>query len=107
MKIFTLISFLLITVCYNHSFAEPIDLNRASALEMIEVEGLSISTAIAIEKHRKKFGEFTSIDSLNKINGINNELIKKLNPKFIEGNKLIIESDQEEEFGQAMELPNY
>lgn len=49
--------------------SSKINLNTASAKELVKVKGLNASKARAIVAYRKKHGSFKSMDELNKVKG--------------------------------------
>lgn len=52
-----------------------VDLNKATAKELMKVKGLNASKARAIVAYRKKHGEFKSVDDLASVKGF-----KKMKP---------------------------
>lgn len=57
--------------------SEPskVNLNKASAKDLMQVKGMNASKARAIVAYRKKHGDFKSIDDLNNVKGF-----KKIKP---------------------------
>lgn len=53
-----------------------VDLNKATAKELMSVKGISAAKAKAILSYRKKHGDFKSIDDLSAVKGF-----KKLKPE--------------------------
>lgn len=49
-----------------------VDLNKATAKELMKVKGISSSRAKAIIAFRKKNGDFKSLDEVAKVNGFKN-----------------------------------
>ena len=58
----------------------PIDLNKATIDDLIQIPELDISSARLILEHRKRYGNFFSLGELNAIQGIDKNLIKKITP---------------------------
>jgi len=54
--------------------AEKVDLNKATAKELMQVKGINAAKAKAIITYRKKHGDFKSVDELKEVKGF-----KKLN----------------------------
>ena len=54
----------------------PIDLNKATIDDLIQIPELDISSARLILEHRKRYGNFFSLGELNAIQGIDKNLIK-------------------------------
>ncbi len=55
-----------------------VNLNKATAKELMKVKGLNAAKARAIVAYRKKHGEFKSIDDLNNVKGF-----KKMKPEMM------------------------
>ena len=60
--------------------AGPVDLNAASAEQLVEVPGIGESLARRIVEFREKNGAFQSVDDLLKIQGIGEKSLQKLRP---------------------------
>jgi competence ComEA-like helix-hairpin-helix protein len=58
----------------------PIDINSATISELQIVPGLDLSSAQIIINHRKKYGNFFSVYELNAVQGLDNDLVKKIIP---------------------------
>lgn len=48
---------------------EKIDLNKATAKDLMKVKGLNAKKAKAIVAYRKKHGDFKSVEELNQVKG--------------------------------------
>jgi competence protein ComEA len=57
-----------------------VDVNKATAKELMKVKGISSSRAKAIISYRKKNGDFKSLDDLTKVSGF-----KNINTKTLKG----------------------
>ena len=55
----------------------PIDINKASVSDLIEIPGVDISTANEILEYRNRSGSFYSLAELNSITGIGKNTIAK------------------------------
>ncbi|GAA3407557.1 ComEA family DNA-binding protein [Paenibacillus hodogayensis] len=62
-----------------------IDLNRATAAELIKLPGIGPSKAQAIVDHRDRQGSFRSIDELKKVKGIGAKTFETLKPLITVG----------------------
>jgi len=62
----------------SNAIQEKINLNKASAKELMKIKGLNASKAKALVAYRKKHGEFKSVDELNSVKGF-----KKMKPASI------------------------
>ena len=60
------------------SMDSKVNVNKASAKELMKVKGINASKARAIVAYRKKHGNFTSTDDLAKIKGF-----KKMKPEMM------------------------
>ena len=59
-------------------FAEPIDINKASAQEITtSLDGIGDKKAEEIVKYREKHGDFKSIDELSNVKGIGMKTLEK------------------------------
>ncbi len=58
----------------------PVNLNEASVTELQLIPGVDINSAKLIVEHRKKYGNFFSINELNAVQNLNKELIKSITP---------------------------
>ena len=65
----------------------PIDINTASAEELVEVNGIGPSKAQAIVEHRQQHGTFASVDDLREVNGIGSKLLERLRPQLTAGDR--------------------
>ncbi len=75
----------------------PIDLNSASLDDILRIPLISAEQAGLIIKHRKKYGKFLSVDELNSIKDLPEDIIKKISPFFTAG-KMIRNYDNENFF---------
>jgi competence ComEA-like helix-hairpin-helix protein len=50
--------------------ANPLDLNKASVEELMQIPGVTLRVASAIVAHRKKNGKFASVSELEKVKGV-------------------------------------
>lgn len=64
------------------SAARPtvVDLNQASAAELVTLPGIGPSRAEAIVKYRTEKGGFSAVSELGEIKGIGDSLVKRLEP---------------------------
>lgn len=60
------------------SAQDKIDLNKASAKELMKVKGMNKSKAVSIVAYRKQHGDFKSIDDLKEVKGF-----KRMNEKTL------------------------
>lgn len=67
----------------DNTAAPTINLNKASAKDLMKVKGINASRARAIVAYRKKHGDFKSVDALAKVKGFNK--LKDADIKAIEG----------------------
>lgn len=58
------------------SAQDKIDLNKASAKELMKVKGMNKSKAVSIVAYRKQHGDFKSLDDLKEVKGF-----KRMNEK--------------------------
>lgn len=58
--------------------AAPVDLNRATAVELEALPGVGPATAAAIVEHRDRVGAFTSVDQLLDVRGIGPAKLEQL-----------------------------
>lgn len=58
------------TVAAKSAAAAKVNVNKASAKELLKVQGLTAAKARAIVTYRKKHGEFKSLDDLVKVRSI-------------------------------------
>lgn len=55
-----------------------VNLNQASAKELMKVKGINASKARAIVRYRKKHGDFKSVEDLSKVRGFSRMKATKL-----------------------------
>ena len=60
--------------------AHPIDLNRATAVEMEQLPGIGPAMAARILEYRAENGRFNSVDELDEVRGIGPKKLEKLRP---------------------------
>lgn len=58
----------------------PVDLNTASAEQLVELPGIGPATAAAIVEHRTTHGPFRSVESLADVPGIGQAKLERLRP---------------------------
>lgn len=56
----------------------PINLNKATAEELMNIEGLGEARACAIIEYRDYLGRYTSVEQIMQIKGIDEEIFKKV-----------------------------
>jgi competence protein ComEA len=59
----------------------PVDLNRATAVELEALPGVGPATAAAIVEHRDRVGAFTSVEQLLDVRGIGPAKLEQLRPR--------------------------
>lgn len=59
-----------------------ININTANSTELQQLEGIGEKKAKAIIKYREKYGEFTNIEQITEINGINEDLFENIRDKI-------------------------
>ena len=59
---------------------EKIDLNTASAADLERLPGIGSARAKAIVEYRGEHGSFSSVDELQKVDGIGSGILEKLRP---------------------------
>ena len=64
------------------SIAYPVNLNTASAEELMSVEGIGEQRAAAILSYRDYLGGYTSVEQLKNISGFGDALFEKVAPYF-------------------------
>ncbi len=64
----------------NQATDQKVDLNKATARELMRIKGLSAGKAKAIVAYRKKHGDFKSLDDLKDVKGF-----KKMNEETMKG----------------------
>lgn len=64
------------------AFSYPIDLNTATAEELMSVEGIGEQRAAAILSYRAHLGGYTSVEQLKDISGFGDALYEKVSPYF-------------------------
>ncbi|MDX9698937.1 MAG: helix-hairpin-helix domain-containing protein [Rhodocyclaceae bacterium] len=62
--------------------SEPVDINKASAVELETVNGIGPAKAAAIVDFRESNGPFASVDELEKVPGIGPKSMEKLRPQI-------------------------
>lgn len=69
--------FLALTLATGSAYAAKIDINKATASELMQLDGIGEKKAQAIVKFRKKHGKFTSAQDLLNVPGIGEATVKK------------------------------
>jgi comEA protein len=67
---------------------EKVDLNKATAKDLMKVKGLNAAKAKAIVSYRKKNGDFKSVDDLKEVKGfkkMNEKTLKKIQDQLTVG----------------------
>lgn len=64
----------------SHLAENPLDVNRASAADLIALPPVSPTLARRIIKHRRRHGSFASLDALTQINGLTRADLRRLHP---------------------------
>jgi len=76
----------------------PIDINTAEVSELQQIPAIDLETAKLIVNHRKKYGNFFSVDELNAVRGLSIELVNKIKPYLISSRiKEVVETDGKDE----------
>ena len=68
---------LFISISFSYA-AEKVDINTATQQELESVKGIGPSKALAIIEHRSKYGNFISLDELDRVPGFGKKGIDKL-----------------------------
>jgi comEA protein len=63
-----------------HSAPRPVDLNDATATELIALPGIGPAMAGRILAYRKEHGRFASVDDLDRVRGIGPATLRRLRP---------------------------
>lgn len=66
----------------------PLDINYANSAQLFDLPGLSLGVCRTIVIERRKRGEFTTLDDLQRIDGITPDMIEQLRPFAIAGPKI-------------------
>ena len=61
----------------------PINLNAASVIDLQLIPELDFKSAELIVNHRKRYGNFFTVNELNAVQGLDKDLIEKITPYFI------------------------
>ena len=67
------------------NFGLPVNVNKASAEELAKVPSLDAKLASAIVNYREKNGAFAKIEELLKVEGLDEELLRKIKPRLTVG----------------------
>lgn len=70
--------FLLFAYCGGCTAADKIDLNLASAAQLVTIKGIGPKKAEAILKYREQRGGFRSVDELDNVPGFGKATVDKL-----------------------------
>ena len=69
--------FLVFLALFAISIFGAVDINKASAQELMEVKGIGASKAQAIVEYREKNGCFSDLDALVNVKGFGKKIIEK------------------------------
>ena len=58
----------------------PINLNNADVSELQRIPGVDLASAQLIVDHKKKYGDFFSINELNAVQNLDQKIIKQISP---------------------------
>ena len=61
----------------------PVDLNQAEVADLQQIPDVDFESAKLIVNHRKKYGNFFSLDELNSVQGLNKDIIQQIKPFVI------------------------
>lgn len=76
----------------------PIILNKAEISDLLQIPEMDYHSAELIINHRNKYGKFFSTDELNSVQGLDNDLMKKIKPFItIERTDIKPPTDQQDE----------
>jgi len=59
----------------------PLDINTATAAQLVGLKGVGPAKAQAIIEHRDKNGQFKSVDDLKLVQGIGDKMLEQLRPQ--------------------------
>lgn len=65
---------------FEYFLSNPIEVNSASVQDFLQIPIIDLQTAELIVEHRKKFGDFFSVNELFSVQGINHDLVRKIIP---------------------------
>jgi|GEM_PF-729562 competence ComEA-like helix-hairpin-helix protein len=63
--------------------AQPVDLNRATAVELQQIPGIGPRRAAAIVRFRQKSGPFRRVEDLLAIRGFSTRMLEKIRPYVV------------------------
>lgn len=83
LMITTLVALLVAAMTPSQGFSgnRPVNINTASAEELVELNGIGNSKARAIVAYRDKNGPFQSVDDLRQVSGIGEKILERIRPQ--------------------------
>lgn len=65
--------------------ANPININRASVDDLMQIPGMNLRTAMAIAEHRATSPPFVTVDDLLKVSGVGSVMLNRIRPYITAG----------------------
>jgi competence protein ComEA len=65
--------------------SRPVNVNTASAEELVEINGIGKAKAQAIIAYRDQNGPFASVDDLRQVRGIGDKILERIRPQVTTG----------------------